>query len=270
MISQPRIAVIGVGSIGSKHIDRLLELGYQDIVGVEPRPMPHDERIPIVSHLEDIEASPTHVIICTPPDSHYKYASHFLDKGIYTFIEKPMTLNASQAKILCEKAKLKKVVLAVGYMERAHHIVKSARKYVKSLVSWNPLSSGYIDCHWKATEKTYPLSVAAESSHAIDTAQFVFGRITAVKKAVVKPTSCTIDVVCEEDVTVCISMDMNASPVRRIRVYSKSDVFVSTYGSGPHEWEQCYKDELLAFLMGVPLCDGVDGARVVGVLEELR
>ena len=110
----PRIAIVGCGSIGSRHINNLLAMGYQDLVAVEPRSMPHDERVPIVSMLEDLGSwDLTHALICSPPEFHYRHARYFINRGVRTFIEKPMTMTAMEARTLCAIAHMNKQEIAL-------------------------------------------------------------------------------------------------------------------------------------------------------------
>lgn len=261
-----RIAIIGLGSIGSKHVDTLLKMGYADLVAVDPRPMPNEDRLPVVGELQEIEGwDATHAFICSPPNWHYHHAKYFLDRGIPTFIEKPMTRTASEARTLCAIAYASKTVLAVGYMERAHRIVQEARQWAAEN------GAGHADfyCYWRATEKTYQLRIVEESSHVIDTALFVMGKAErAVRRGgsgVRAHASITHGSAVSE-----ITMDMDAEPRRRIQLYAADGTnFSKDYGTTVEEWESCYRDELQAFLDGKPLCTGEDGLAVMDVLEKI-
>jgi predicted dehydrogenase len=264
--STPRIAVIGCGSIGSRHIDTLLAMGYQDLVGVEARPMPHDERLPIVGTFEDLGSwHPTHAIICTPPEFHYHHARWFLERGIPTCIEKPMTSTALEAATLTELAQKNGTYTAVGYMERAHPAVHQARNFVLN----NIVTIGEFFCYWRATEKTYQLNVIEESSHVIDTALFVMGTAMAVNKRGQSNGRAHVELKHATSSSEVI-MDMDASPRRRIQLYTRDVTFSLDYGTTREEWDACYKHELQAFINGSPLCTGHDGVKVMNVLEQLR
>ncbi len=265
------IAIVGIGSIGSKHIDTLLGLGYTNLVGVDTKPRQDESRLPIISTIDELEYfKPTHGIICTPPDWHYHHAKYFVDRGIPVFIEKPLTVATGEASALLATAHMNKSIIAVGYMERAHGIIQSAKRYISQLRMNSPVTRGYIECYWRATSKTYMLDVARESSHAIDTAQYVFGKIQSVRVRSKDTVSCDLELICEDDVTVSVMMNMAADPLRKISVYTEKDAYVSTYGNSPEEWEFCYREELQAFLDGKPLCSGEDGLRVVKVLEAIQ
>ena len=268
MSQNPRIAVIGVGSIGSRHIDNLLDMGYQDLVGVDPRPMQHDERLPIVDTLEDIEWwEPTHALICSPPEFHYHHAKHFVDRGIHTFIEKPMTVSSTEASALCATAHMNKSVIAVGYMERAHPCVVDARNFVMSY----GCDMVEICCYWKATDKTYGLDTAQESSHAIDLAVYLLGEPHVISDHH-HNGECTLKTYHHSCGANCIiRMNMQEWPRRIINILAPNGQrFSEMYGETKEEWDDCYKAELQAFLAGRPLCTGEDGLKVVGILERMK
>lgn len=269
MTESPRIAIVGVGSIGSRHIDTLLSMGYQDLVGVDPRPMPHEERLPVVNSFEDINYwGVTHVLICSPPELHYKHASYFLEQGIPTFIEKPITVNVHHAhELLCASAE-HDTYIGVGYMERAHPVVLAAKEFIQQ----HGCVKAEICCYWKATEKTYPLYTAQESSHAIDLAQFLLGDMALMKATDLPWREVVLTVqhsrVCETKI--CMNAHENW-PRRVISLGSENgNVFHEIYGTTPDEWASCYQEELKAFLNGKPLCTGEDGLRVVEILEEMK
>ena len=264
----PRIVIVGIGSIGSRHIDTLLSMGYQDLVGVETRSMPHDERLPIVENFEDLSNwKPTHALICTPPDWHFDHARKFLADGIPVFIEKPMTIHRNAAVCLNDLAEHTGTYIAVGYMERANPAVLEAREFVRQ----HAIKNAYIDCYWLTTDKTYSLDVAMESSHAIDTARFILGDLKLIGYAKLKHTA-HLEFVGNGTAQCYIDMNMAALlPMRRLRLYAiDGSAFELKYGLDPAEWDACYRDELQAFLDGKPLCTGDDGLKVMEVLEQLK
>lgn len=263
----PYIAIIGVGSIGSKHIDNLTAMGYRDLVGIDHRPMPNEERLPILSAFCDLEPwKLTHALICSPPDWHYHHAKYFVDRGIPTFIEKPMTVSKVEASELCATARMNKSTLAVGYMERAHPVVLKAKEFIEEY----GCVKAEIFCYWKVTEKTYPLDTAQESSHAIDLAMYLFGDARILDMALYTDE---VTLISEHSsgVVCTIRMNMHEWPRRVINMIgSNGERFSEIYGESKEEWDACYKAELQAFLDGKPLCTGEEGLSVVEILEEME
>lgn len=267
MIESPRIAIVGVGSIGSKHIDTLLGMGYQDLVGIDTRPMPHEERLPVISAFCDLEPwQPTHALICSPPEWHYHHAKYFIDRGIPTLIEKPMTVSKVEASGLCATAHMNKSVLAVGYMERAHPRVVEAKQFINA----HGCQNAEICCYWHATNKTYSLDTAQESSHAIDLALYLFGKADTVE-SLTGGSEVTVMTEHASGVRCTIRMNMREWPRRVMNLVARNGFrFYEMYGETKEKWELCYKVELQAFLDGKPLCTGEDGLRVVELLEKMR
>lgn len=259
-----RIAIVGVGSIGSRHIDNLLAMGYTDLVGVDTRPMPHEERLPIISAFCDLEPwQPTHALICSPPEWHYHHAKYFVERGIPTFIEKPMATKAIEADALNELAKAAGTYIAVGYMERAHPAVKAAKEYIKTYDCYK----ADISCYWRSSRKTYDLDLAMESSHAIDTACFLLGP-AKVESQTKRLDELTVVLHHDRGSVSTVRMNMHEWPRRVINLSSRNNTY-SIYGDSKEEWDECYKAELQAFLDGKPLCTGEDGLAVMNILEQL-
>lgn len=267
MIESTRIAIVGVGSIGSKHIHNLLAMGYQDLVGVDPRQMTHEEPLPVVQSLEGLNYyGITHALICSPPKLHYTHAAYFLEQGIPTFIEKPMTANSHYANELLRAAAEHDTYIGVGYMERAHPTVRAAKEFIEK----HGCVKAEICCYWTATGKTYSLDTAQESSHAIDLAMFLLGPALLVGSCK-EGNEVTIRTDFEGGATCVIRMNMHEWPRRVINLVGKDgEQFRDMYGETQEEWSECYKAELQAFLDGKPLCTGEDGLRVVEILEEMR
>lgn len=262
-----RIAVIGLGSIGSQHVDALLRMGFADLVAVDTRPMPNEDRLPVVGELKEIDGwGTTHALICSPPEWHYHHAKYFLDRGIPTFIEKPMTVSKVEASELCATAHMNKSILAVGYMERAHPVVWEAKQWASD----EELHHAEFYCYWRATKKTYQLSVLDESSHAIDTALFVMGSAeSAIRRGGVGVRANVS--IRHRKATSEITMDMDAQPRRRITLCATNGSrFSKDYGTAAAEWTACYQAELESFLDGKPLCSGEDGLRVMEIMETVR
>lgn len=54
------------------------------------------------------------IVICTPNNFHYPMSLAALERGVPTLVEKPIALNATQAKKIAKKAREKKTPLMVG------------------------------------------------------------------------------------------------------------------------------------------------------------
>ncbi|MDI6655382.1 MAG: Gfo/Idh/MocA family oxidoreductase [Candidatus Hydrothermarchaeota archaeon] len=132
-----KIAVIGAGYWGKKHVHDYIELGvkpivcdlneeslkfYRDNFGVETTT---DYR-KILSNREVVGAS-----ICTPNETHYKICKEFLETGKNVLLEKPMTLNSKEAEELVKIAREKHLVLAVGHVFRFNNALRKIKEMLE-------------------------------------------------------------------------------------------------------------------------------------------
>lgn len=109
-----RIAVVGVGLIGKRHCQHVLEEAETSLVAlVEPTSAAVDlakqYNIPCYTSLSQLLQSDIDldaVIIATPTHLHVDMASHVLKAGKYVLVEKPMTGDAVSARRLVEADKV--------------------------------------------------------------------------------------------------------------------------------------------------------------------
>ena len=118
-----KTAVIGVGYLGKEHARIYRELETCELVGVSDADASRKEiadanGVPFYSDYRDLIGKVEAVSIATPTFTHCEIARQFLDAGIHTLIEKPITLKLTDADLLIEIAKRKNLALQVGHLER--------------------------------------------------------------------------------------------------------------------------------------------------------
>jgi len=89
-----------------------------------------DYRLDYRTLLSDPELAGVH--ICTPNSSHFEVASAFLNSGKHTLVEKPLTLNSSEAYDLVRQAKTNGTVLCTGFIHRFNNGVKELRRAINT------------------------------------------------------------------------------------------------------------------------------------------
>ncbi len=119
-----RLAVVGVGNLGSRHariasevdgaellyvVDVQKERAY-DVAGKYSASPAFDYH----EVIDEVDAA----IIATPTVDHFRIAMDFLSKGKHVLVEKPMTVHPDEAKRLLELAEEKGLVLHIGHVER--------------------------------------------------------------------------------------------------------------------------------------------------------
>ncbi len=97
--------------------------------------------IATTSELDEVlnDAEVNAVVIATAVPTHFEIARRSLDAGKHTYVEKPMTLKAADAKTLVELAKDKKLKLMVGHLLEYHPAVN----YLKDMIDKGQLGQPY-------------------------------------------------------------------------------------------------------------------------------
>ncbi len=132
-----KVAVIGAGFWGKKHVSEYKKLGAEVIV-CDPRSecgeFCRQESLNLVSDYKQLlkDDSVKAASICTPNDTHVKIASDFLNAGKSVLLEKPMALDSKGAKKLVSLAKKKKAVFTVGHIFRYNNALEKARQLIES------------------------------------------------------------------------------------------------------------------------------------------
>ncbi|MDD5617534.1 MAG: Gfo/Idh/MocA family oxidoreductase [Candidatus Omnitrophica bacterium] len=140
-----RVGVVGLGRLGSIHARVYQELDSVELVGICDTsseklnsPASQYKVAKFTDHrqlLDKVDA----VSIAVPTNKHHQVAKDFINKGIHTLIEKPITNNLVQAKELVKIARKNKVIMQVGHVERFN----SAFTAIEPIVD-NPR---FIECH---------------------------------------------------------------------------------------------------------------------------
>ena len=118
-----KVAVIGIGHLGKEHARIYKELPDCELVGLCDSDSSKKDKadtllVPFFERYQDLIGKVDAVSIATPTSSHYPIARDFLQAGIHTLIEKPITLKLEEADELIELARDKNCALQVGHIER--------------------------------------------------------------------------------------------------------------------------------------------------------
>lgn len=87
--------------------------------------------VPSYADYEELFDKIDAVSIVVPTSLHYNVAKAFLERGIHTLIEKPITKTLSEADELIGIAKDQKVILQVGHIERFNSAVLAIEPYIE-------------------------------------------------------------------------------------------------------------------------------------------
>jgi len=140
-----KVAVIGVGHLGSLHAKIYQELENSSLVGVCDIDKTRLEQVskalnvPGYTNYEELFAGVDAVSIVVPTKLHYRVANDFLKTNIHALVEKPFTSNLKEADSLIKAASENNLILQVGHIERFNSAFAATLKIIK-----NPK---FIECH---------------------------------------------------------------------------------------------------------------------------
>ncbi len=114
-----KIAIIGFGSIGKRHLENLIALGEYNIVVVsshlsEANIKINSHLIPIVNNIFDVLDSIDAMVISNATNLHHEYLNIAVNNNIHSYLEKPIACNFDQINNIAKEAKNKGIVIAVG------------------------------------------------------------------------------------------------------------------------------------------------------------
>ncbi len=121
-----RIAVIGCGSIGIRHLRNLKHLGFENLIAFDILPetrrvVERELRIPVLERIEELWArKPDAVFIASPTNQHIEQAIMAARQGCHLFIEKPLSHSLSQIDILLHEVEKRGLVTMVACNMRFH------------------------------------------------------------------------------------------------------------------------------------------------------
>ncbi len=209
-----KVAVIGLGSIGRRHVNNLRSLfptacllsmsasGRIVKEGLEGV----DEVVASLSQL--IDHKPDFVIVASPASLHANHSIPLIEAGIPVLIEKPVTASVADAKALLEAVASHNTPVAVGYCLRYMPSAIEVKRLLDEGVIgpiYNVHSTfGQYLPDWRADDYRRSVSVSPslgggvllEVSHELDYLQWLLGDLT-LQYAQLR-TSCELDLDVEE------------------------------------------------------------------------
>jgi predicted dehydrogenase len=136
-----KVGIVGCGKIADAHASQIQRIKGCEIVGVCDREplMARQlcERFQIKDHFADLSellctAEPDVVHITTPPQSHFALAKQCLESGHHVYVEKPFTLDESEAQRLIRLASERDLKITVGHDDQFSHVARRMRSLVAS------------------------------------------------------------------------------------------------------------------------------------------
>jgi predicted dehydrogenase len=133
------VLVIGVGSIGERHVRCFQQTGRAAISICEINDRLRDsvaQRYGIKQAFSSLDAAlagpPAAAVICTPAHLHVELAARLAEHGVHLLIEKPLSTTLEGVSSLSATVARQRVVAAVAYVYRAHPVLAEMRGAIHS------------------------------------------------------------------------------------------------------------------------------------------
>lgn len=140
-----KLLVIGVGSIGERHLRCFLATNRAEAVFVEVNPALREtiaERygVPGFASLDEALASqPTVAVIAVPAHLHIAIATQLAERGIHLLIEKPLSTAFDGIDRLQNIVRERGLTVGVAYVYRSHPLLNSMRQRLQDVRFGRPV-----------------------------------------------------------------------------------------------------------------------------------
>lgn len=183
-----RIAVVGAGQFGRRHIEIIRNEPQCELVAVADPAYRGEKGFADYRRMLD-QAKPQGVIVATPNALHVPVGLACIERGVPVLVEKPIAETVAAANGLVAAAEGARVPLLVGHHRRYNPILEKAREIVQGgaigrLTAVAALwllqkPADYFDVAWRREAGGGPLLINA--IHDIDDLRFVCGEIEEVR-----------------------------------------------------------------------------------------
>ena len=134
-----KFLIIGCGSIGERHIRNLKDISERNEIFIFDE---KEERLRLMKEkyraipIQNLSSALSRekfegALICTPPNSHIKFAKKLIDYDIPLFIEKPLSHNLSGVDSFVKKVERKKIPVLIGYNLHFHPGIVLVKKFIR-------------------------------------------------------------------------------------------------------------------------------------------
>ena len=198
-MNKTRLALIGAGMIGKRHLKAMREVDEAELVAIvdpqtEVKKLAEEWSVPFFSSSEEMlqALEPEGVIVCTPTEIHLEPVIASLEHGALVLVEKPITPSLEEAqKIISTSQQTSREVL-VGHHRRHSKILQKTRQLIQERVlgqlvavqgMWTTRKADdYYEPEWRKLRSSGPVLI--NLIHEIDTLRYVCGEVLSLSAQV--------------------------------------------------------------------------------------
>ncbi|TIX07447.1 MAG: Gfo/Idh/MocA family oxidoreductase [Mesorhizobium sp.] len=196
MTQRVKLAVLGAGLIGKRHIQHVLaEPSAQLSAVVDPslvgETIAKEASVNWFTSFADMVAAdrPDGIIVATPNQAHVQNGLEAVEAGVPALIEKPIADDIISGEKLIAAAEAKGVPLLAGHHRRHNPVMQKAKEVIESgklgrvlvvnAMFWLFKPDDYFDISWRRERGAGP--VFLNLIHDVDNLRYLFGDVAAVQ-----------------------------------------------------------------------------------------
>jgi predicted dehydrogenase len=169
-----KIAIVGCGKVADSHASQIRRIHGCEIVGAcdreELMAQQFAERFGVRRCFGDVSAMiiavrPEVVHITTPPQSHFEIARLCVEHGCHVYVEKPFTLNTTEAEELLGLAEFRDLKVTAGHDQQFSHPARRMRDLIRrGYLGGKPVHMESTWCY-DLGEQMYARAVLGDKEH---------------------------------------------------------------------------------------------------------
>ena len=132
-----KVGVIGAGHLGKIHLN-IINASNQNLIGFHDTDIVNSEKLSseygykYFSDLDHLINNIDAAVIVSPTTTHFEIAKKCIEAGKHIFVEKPLTSNSNEARVINELEKKNKIIGQVGFVERYNQAFISCNEFIKN------------------------------------------------------------------------------------------------------------------------------------------
>lgn len=235
-----RIAVVGAGLVGQRHIAAIAQVPGTTLAAIVDPAGSEDAEVPVHADLDQLFAGEKvdGIILSTPTPLHVEGALRCVAEGVPVLVEKPLATSSTQAMALLQKAEVANVPVLVGHHRRHNPLIQQAASLIHQgalgeiraaqAMCWFYKPDDYFEvAPWRKQQGAGPTSV--NLVHDIDLMRHLCGEVVSVQAQMV-PSRRGFD---NEDISAAVLQFDNGA----LGTITVSDSIVS-----PWSWEMTARE----------------------------
>lgn len=130
-----KVGVIGAGHLGKIHLNILSNsdfnlIGFHDTDVVNSEKLASEKGYVFFKEIDSLINLIDAAVIVSPTTTHFEIAKKCINNGKHIFVEKPLTTNSKEARLINKLANEKNIIGQVGFVERYNQAFISCREFI--------------------------------------------------------------------------------------------------------------------------------------------